>query len=105
MLSNAPISFKVALQVLTVQFKMEAELVAAALTLKKAVFCSYMMLELGFKESFGSAPLYIDNTSALQVAGNGTYNPHAQHIALRYLGTKHLSKDHHRDLIKQINEF
>ena len=57
---------------------------AATLTMKKAVFCSNMMLELGIKEGFGSVPLYIDNISALDVAGNRTYSPRAKHIALRY---------------------
>ena len=52
MLANAPISFKVGLQGLAAQFTMEAELVAAALTMKEAAFCSNMMLELGFDESF-----------------------------------------------------
>ena len=81
--------------------------------------------------AFGSVPLYIDNTSALHVAGNHTYSPRAKHIALRYyffvqelmegkisihcvvknegqladLGTKHLSKHRHRNVIKLINEF
>ena len=61
-LSNGPISFKVGVQELTAQSTMEAEMVAAALTMKEAVFCSNMMLELGFKEGFGRVPLYIDNT-------------------------------------------
>ena len=69
MLANAPISFKVGLQGLTAQSTMEAELVAAALAMKEAVFCSNLTLELGFDKSFGSVPLYIDNTSALHVAG------------------------------------
>ena len=82
------------------------------------MFGSNIRLELGFDESFGSLPLYIDNTSALHIAGNRTYIPSAKHIALRYyffvqelvevkvtihyvvkgedqladLGTKHLSK-------------
>ena len=130
MLANAPISFKVGLQGLTAQFTMEAEVVAAALAMKEAAFCSNMMLDLGFEESFSSVPLYIDNTSALHVAGNRTYSPRAKHIALRYffgqelveegkpsiryvksegqladLGTKHHSKHRHRNLIKLINEF
>ena len=51
---------------------------AAALTMKeKVVFFFNMMLELGFDES------YIDNTSALHVAGNRTYSPRATHIALK----------------------
>ena len=88
MLANAPISFKVGLQGLTAQSTMEAELVAAALAMKETVFCSNMTLELGFDKSFGSAPLYIDNTSALHVAGNRTYSPRAKHIALRYFSCK-----------------
>ena len=82
-MANAPIIFKVELQGLTAQPTMKAELVAAALTMKEeAVFCSNMMSKLGFGESFGSVTLYIDNTSALYIAGN-TYIPRAKHIALR----------------------
>ena len=73
MLSNGPIRFKVGIQGLTGQSTTKTELVAAALTMKEAVFCSNMMLELGFKEGFGSVPLYIENTSALHIAGNRTY--------------------------------
>ena len=73
MLSNGPISFKVGIQGLTAQSTMEAELMAAALTMKEVVvFCSIMMLELGFKEGFGIVSLYIVNTSVLHVAGNRT---------------------------------
>ena len=65
MLVNAPISFKVGLQGLTAQSSMETELVRAALAMKgEAAFCSNMMLELDFDKSFGSVPLYIDNTLA-----------------------------------------
>ena len=130
MLANGPISFKVGLQGLTVQSTMEAELVAAALTTKEAVFCKSMMQELGFNCGFHSVPLFIDNTSALHVAGNRTYFPRAKHIALRYffiqelveggtitisyaktqdqladIGTKHLNKQRHRELIKKIRDF
>ena len=129
-LSNGPISFKVDIQGLTAQSTMEAELVAAALTMKEAVFYSNMMLKLGFKEGFGSVTLYIDNTSALHVVGNRTYSPRAKHIVLRYffvqelveegniaihfvqtqdqiadLGTKHAKKHRHRALIKLTREF
>ena len=84
-LANVPIIFKVELQGLTAQSTMDAELVGAALIMKgEEIFCSNMMLEMGFNESFGSVPLYIDNTSALHVAGNRTYSPRAKHIALRY---------------------
>ena len=43
---------------------MEAELVAAALAMKEAVFCSNMMLELGFGSIFNTVPVYLDNKSA-----------------------------------------
>ena len=131
MVANVPIILKVGLQGLTAQSTMKAELVAAALAMKdEAVFCSNMMLELSFGESFGSVPLHIDDTSVLYITGNHTYIPRAKHIALRYyfflqelvegnvgihyvksegqlaeLGTKHHSKHHHRDLIKFINDF
>ena len=131
MVANAPIILEVGLQGLTAQSMMEAELVAAALAMKdEAVFCSNMMSELGFGESFGSVPLHIDNTSALYIAGNHTYIPRAKHIALSYyffvqelvegkigihyvksedhladLGIKQHSKHRHRDLIKFINDF
>ena len=71
-LSNGPVSFKVGLQGLTAQSTMEAELVAAALTMKEAVFCYNMMKELGFGTRFDNVPVYIDNTSTLHVAGNQT---------------------------------
>ena len=127
MLSNGLISFKVGIQVLTTQSTMEAELVAAALTMKESVFCSNMMLELGSKEGFGSVPPYIDDTSVPHVPGNRTYSPRAKHIALRYffvqelveggkitihfvktqdqivdLGTKHANKHRHCVFIKLI---
>ena len=58
---------------------MEVEVVVAtALTMKKAVVFLHMMLKLGFDESFGSVPLYIDNTSALHIAGNPTYSARAK---------------------------
>ena len=84
MLSNGPISFKVGIQGLTAQYVLEVELVATVLTMKEAVFCSNMMLELGFKEEFGSVPLYIDKTSLLDVVGNHTYSPRAKYITLRH---------------------
>ena len=130
MLSNGPISFKVVIQELTAQSTMEAEFVVVALTMKESVFCSNMMLELGFKEGFGSVPLQIGNTLALHVTGSRTYSPRAKYIALRYfflqelmeegritinfvktqgqitdLTTKHASKHRHRALIQFIREF
>ena len=54
---------------------MEAELVAAATAMKKSLFCRNIMMELGFTEELGGAPVYIDNTSALHVVGNKTFSP------------------------------
>ena len=87
--------------------------------------------ELDYKvEGYRSVPVYIDNTTALHVAGNRTFRPRAKHTPLKYffvqelvkerkvtihftkteqqlsdLGTKHLKKHRHRFLIKLINEF
>ena len=69
---------------------MEAELVAAALAMKEAVFCSNMMKGLGFGPRFDSVPPYNDNTSALHVAGNRTYSSRVKHVALRYFFTQEL---------------
>ena len=46
MLSRAPVSFKSRAQSLTAMPTMEAELVASALAIKEAVFCSNMLTEL-----------------------------------------------------------
>ena len=95
-LSIAPVSFKVGLQGLTAQSTMETELVAAALamlTMKEEVFCSNMMKELGFGTRFDSAPLYIDITSAMHVAGNRTYSSRVKHVALRYFFIQELGKE------------
>ena len=73
-LANAPVGFKAGLQGLTAQSTMEAELFAAALPMKEAVFCSNMVKELGFGTCFDSVPLYTDNTSALHVTANQTYS-------------------------------
>ena len=83
-LANAPVSFKVGLQGLTAPSTVEAKLVAAALAMKEAVFCSNMVKELAFGTRFDSVPLHIDNTSALHVAGNRTYSSLVNHLALRY---------------------
>ena len=50
----------------------EVELFTAAVTTKRAIFYKSMMQELGFKDGSDSAPLFIDHTSALHVAGNRT---------------------------------
>ena len=103
---------------------------AAAIAMKESLFCRNMMMELGFTDGFRSVPVYIDNTSALHVAGNRTFIPRAKQIALRYLfvqdlvqegnatihfveteqqlaalGTKRPKKHRHRFPIKLINKF
>ena len=103
---------------------------AAALAMKEAVFCSNMMKELGFGTRFDSLPLYSDNTSVLQVAGNRTYSSRVKHVALRRffiqelvkegritvkymkpedqfddIVTEHLSEQRQRYLLKLISEF
>ena len=101
---------------------------SAALAMKETVFCSNVMLEVGFDESFGSLPLHIDKTPVLYVTGKRTYSPRAKHIALRYFIVQELAeegqvsihcvknevqladlapstKHRHRDLIKVINDF
>ena len=129
-LANAPVSFKVGLRRLTAPFTTETELLAAALAMKEAVFCSNTMKELGFGTRFDNVPPYIDNTSALNVAGNRTNNSRVTHVALRYffiqdlvkegiitvkymktedqladVRTKHLGNQRQRYLLKLISEF
>ena len=81
MLSKAPISFKSGIQSLTVMSTTEAELIASAVTMEEAVFCSNMMTELGFGQRFGQVPLYIDNTATLHVLGNQAFSSRTKHIA------------------------
>ena len=50
-------------------------------------------MELGFTEGFRSFPVYIDNTSALHVAGNRIFGPRAKHIALRHFFVQELVKE------------
>ena len=56
---------------------------APAIAMKESLFCRNMTMEIGFPEGFQSVPVYIDNTSALHVAGNRAVSPRAKHIALR----------------------
>ena len=70
MLTNAPLSFKSGLGP-TAMSTMEAELVASALAMKEAVFCSNMLTELGFGKEFAQVPLYCDNTATLHAPARG----------------------------------
>ena len=130
MMSRAPVSFKTGIQSLTAMSMMEAELVAAVLAMKEAVFCPNMMAELGFGGDFGQVPLHIDNTATIHVIGNRTYSSRTKHIALRYfyiremvmdgsisihyiptenqladIGTKHLNKHRLHFLLDKIKNF
>ena len=72
---------------------MEAELVASALAMKEAVFCSNMMTELGFGKEFGQVPLHIDNTATLHVIGNRAFSSRTKHISLRLFYIRELVKE------------
>lgn len=77
---NGPVSFKVGIQVLKAQSTMEVELMAGAYATREAVYCQSMMTDLDFKEEFKRVQLHIDNTWALYVAENQTYNSRAKHM-------------------------
>ena len=135
MLCNAPIGFKSGLQGLTAMSTMEVEVVASALAMKEAVFCSNMLTELGFGEDFARVHLYCDNTATLHALGNRSFSSRTKHIALRFffirelvaegristhyiptdispadIGTKHLNKHRFRNLLgiisnSNVNDF
>ena len=92
MLAGGPLSFKTALQNVTAQSTLEAELISMAHASNEAVFLSNMMVELGFRKLFESVPLFGDNTGALHVTGNSTYSSYTKHIALRSFCLKELAK-------------
>ena len=127
MLCRAPVSFKSGVQSLNAMSTMEAELVASALTIKEAVFCSNMLTELGFDEEFKQVPLKIDDTATIHVTGNRAFSYRTKHIALSlfyirelakantttthyistednlaHIGTKHLNKDRLQQLLHKI---
>ena len=92
MFTNGLISSEVGLQSLTFQSTLKAELVEAATAMEESLFCRNIMMELGFTEGFWSVPVYIDNTSALDVAGNRPFSPRAKHIALSYCFVQEIEK-------------
>ena len=130
MMDEGPLSFKTALQRVTAQSTMEAELISVALASKEAVYLSNRMAELGFGKLFHSVPLFVDNTGALHIAGNSTYSSRTKHIGLRFfslkervkegritihhlattrqladMGTKFLTKSTHRHLLELIKVY
>ena len=72
--------------------RIAAELVASALAMKEAVFCSNMLTELGFGKEFEQVPPHIDNTATLHVIGNGAFSSRTKHIALRFFYIRELVK-------------
>ena len=90
MLCDAPIGFKSGLQGLTAMSTIKAELVALALAMKKTVFCSNMLTELGFGKDVAKVPLYCDNTATLHALGNRSFSSRTKHIALRFFFIREL---------------
>ena len=130
MLVNAPLNFKSGLQGPTAMSTMEAELVASALAMKEAVFCSNMLTELGFGKEFAQVPLYCDNAATLHALGNRSFSSRTKHITLRFffirelvtegkisihyiptddnpadIGTKHLNTHRFKHLMDLISNF
>ena len=68
MLAGRSLSFKTALQNVTAQSILEAQLISMAHASKEAVYLSNMMAELGFAKLFGSVPFFGDDTGALHIA-------------------------------------
>ena len=65
MMAEGPLRFKTALQRVTAQSTMEAELISMALASKEAVYFSSGLAELGLGKLFHSARLFVDNTQLL----------------------------------------
>ena len=109
---------------------MVAELVASALAIKEAVFCSNMLTELGFGKDFANVPLYCDNTATQHGLENRCFSSRTKHITLRFFsirelvsegrisihcipndvnpadfGTKHLNMHRFRNLLDIISNF
>ncbi|CAM9650575.1 unnamed protein product, partial [Sphacelaria rigidula] len=85
-----PVSFKVGLRGRTVQSTMEAELVAGALAIEEAVYCSNMIIYMGCGSSFNTVPIYLENTATLQVIANRIFSGRTKHIALGFFFMREL---------------
>ena len=90
MFCKARVSFRSGVRSLTSMSTMEAEVVAEALAMKEAVFCSSMLIELGFGKELKKVPIHIDNTATLQVIGNRAYSSCTENIALRFFHIREL---------------
>ena len=71
---------------------MKDESDATVLTMKKLVFCSNMIKELGFDTLFDNVPVYIDNISTLHVACNQTNSLRVKHVVLLFFFIQALVK-------------
>lgn len=60
----------------------EAEYIALATGTKDAIWLSRIISELGFKCDI--VPTYVDNQSAIRLAGNPEYHKKTKHIDVRY---------------------
>ena len=108
---------------------MESRLVASALAMKEAVFCSNMLTELGFGKDIAKVSLYCDKTATPHALVNSSFSSRTN-IALRFffirelvsegrisihyiltdinhavIAKKHLNKDRFRNLLNIINNF
>ncbi|CAM9671511.1 unnamed protein product, partial [Sphacelaria rigidula] len=88
MLARAPVRFKVGLQGRTAQSTMEADLVAGALAIKEAVYCSNMIIEMECGSSVNTVPIYLDNTATLRVIASHIFSGRTKYIALRFFFMK-----------------
>ena len=130
MFCKAPVRLRSGVQSSTAMSTMEAELVARVLAMNQAVFCSNMLIELGFGKEFEKVPPHIDNTATLHVMGNRACSSRRKHIALMFfysrelvsegnitihyistedqlagIGTKHLNKHRLQQLLHKIKNF
>ena len=125
-MASAPVRFEAGLQTVADLSTVGTELIATMSTMKRIVFCSNVMTQVYLKENFQTVQLFIDNTSTNFVIGNRAYSACTKHVALRFLyiwelvkegktsihnvpthdqladiGTTHLNKQRHRDLINK----
>ncbi|KAE8555293.1 hypothetical protein EYB25_003841 [Talaromyces marneffei] len=102
MLAGGPICWSSRKQPITATSSSEAEYIAAANSAKQAIWLRHFLYSIRKPETYknGPIPLYIDNTSALKLAGNPVMHSRSKHIMIRY----HVIRDFiERDEIKPIH--
>ncbi|KAL3712502.1 hypothetical protein TMatcc_001201 [Talaromyces marneffei ATCC 18224] len=102
MLAGGPIYWSSRKQPITATSSSEAEYIAAADSAKQAIWLRHFLYSIRKPETYknGPIPLYIDNTSALKLAGNPVMHSRSKHIMIRY----HVIRDFiERDEIKPIH--